>query len=88
MFRMWGKLIKDTRIIKDTVICVSDYSLSRTDMVLKALGEICYEFDLEKPMWLDAAILEFLRHAKTRFSQDNFIESIEFDFLEIQVIEE
>ena len=30
----------------------------------------------------------FQLHDKTRFKQDNFIEPIEFDFLEIQVIEE
>ena len=28
------------------------------------------------------------RHAKARFYQDSFIEQIDFDFLEIQVIEE
>ena len=33
-------------------------------------------------------IEEFKRHDKTRFRQDNFIESIEFDYLEIHVIEE
>lgn len=88
MFRMWGKLIRDTKMIKDTVICISDYSLSRTAMVFKSLDDICYEFDLGKPIWLDATIQEFKRHAKVRFLQDNFIEPIEFDFLEIQVIEE
>ena len=49
---------------------------------------ICYEFDLGKPIWLDATIAEFKRHAKARFTQDNFIEQIEFDYLEIHVIEE
>ena len=31
---------------------------------------------------------EFKKYAKTRFYQDNFIETIDFDFLEIQVLEE
>jgi hypothetical protein len=88
MFRMWAKLIKDTKIMKDTVICISDYSLSRTTMVFNALDDICYQFDLGKPMWLDATVQGFQKHSKARFNQDNFIEHIEFDFLEIQVIEE
>ena len=88
MFRMWGKLLKDNRLMKDTVICLSDYSLSRTSMVLGALEDICYQFDLGKPMWLDATVRDFKQHSKPRFSQDNFIEKIEFDFLEIQVLEE
>lgn len=88
MFRMWGKIKKDTRIVRDTVICISDYSLSRTAMVFKALDEICYEFDLEKPIWLDSNIHDFQVHDRTRFNQDNFIEHLDFDFLEIQIIED
>lgn len=88
MFRMWGKIFRDNRMLNDTTICISDYSLSRTEMVFQSLDEICYEFDLGKPIWLDANIQDFQIHSKTRFRQDNFIEHVEFDFLEIQIIEE
>lgn len=88
MFRMWAKLIKNTRVMKDTVICISDYSLTRTAMVFQSMEDICYQFDLGKPIWLDSTVKEFKTHSKARFYQDNFIESIEFDFMEIQVIEE
>ena len=66
----------------------SDYSMSRTAMVFQAVEEICHKFDLGQPIWLDSNIKEFQRRDKTRFTQDNFIESIEFDYLEIHVIEE
>ena len=88
MFRMWGKIMKDKNLVRDTVACISDYSLSRTQMVFDSLDSICYEFDLGKPIWLDSSVKEFQLHDKVRFTQDNFIESIDFDFLEIQVIEE
>lgn len=88
MFRMWGKLWKDNHLLKDTVACNSDYSMSRTSMVFQALSEICQEFDLGQPIWLDANINEFKRHDRTRFTSDSFIETIEFDYLEIHVIEE
>ena len=45
-------------------------------------------FDLSKPIWLDVTIAEFKKHAKARFYQDNFVDSIDFDYLEIQIIEE
>ena len=57
-------------------------------MVFQALDDICYEFDLSKPLWLDATVRDFQLHDKTRFTQDNFIDSVDFDFLEIQIIEE
>ena len=87
MFRLWGKIWKDNHLIKDTVIC-DDTDDTRTHKVFHALEQICYEFDLSNPIWLDSNIRDFKCHDKTRFSQDSFIEQIEFDHLEIQVIEE
>lgn len=88
MFRIWGKLFKDNHLLKDMVYENSDRTLNRTKKVFAGLHEFCMEFDLQEPIWLDKNIKEFQRVDKTRFDQDNFIESIEFDSLEIQVIEE
>lgn len=88
MFRMWGKLWKDNHLLKDMVACNSDYSISRTAMVFQGLEEICREFDLSQPIWMDANVKEFQRHARTRFRKDSFIETVDFDYLEIHVIEE
>ena len=83
-----GKEFKDNRLLKDIVIEEDDPSKSRTAKVFHAVTEICMAFDLAEPIWLDSNIKEFQRRDKTRFTQDNFIESIEFDYLEIHVIEE
>lgn len=88
MFRMWGKLIKNNHFLRDTIIENRDDSLSRTQKVFDALDAICYKFDLGKPLWLDATVREFKRYDKARFTQDNFMEHIDFDYLEIHVIEE
>ena len=87
MFRLWGKVFKDNRMLIDTVIC-DESNDTRTHKIFHALDEICQEFDLSKPIWLDSTITEFKKHSKTRFYQDNFVDSIEFDYLEIHVIEE
>ena len=85
MFRMWGKIFHENHMLKDTVICI-DSDLNRTRKVYQALEEICYEFDLSKPLWLDHNKNDFIHHSKTRFNSDSFVEDIDFDFLEIQVI--
>ena len=87
MFRLWAKTFKDNHLLRDTVI-EDNTADTRTHKVFRALDEVCYRFDLGKPIWLDVTVLDFKRHAKTRFYQDNFVEEIEFDYLEIQVIEE
>ncbi len=88
MFRVWGKIMKKNRLIKDTVVEIEDYSISRTQKVYQALETMCYEFDLAKPIWLEINKNDFIKYARTRFTQDNFIEMIDFDYLDFQVIEE
>lgn len=87
MFRLWGKEFKDNRMLCDTVVC-NESTETRTHKVFAALEEICIQFDLSKPIWLEHNISEFKRLDKTRFYQDNFVDSIDFDYLEIHVIEE
>ncbi len=85
--RIWAKEILDNRLLKDIVI-TDNSDDTRTHKIFHALEEICQAFDLGKPIWLDATISDFQRHSKTRFTKDCFIEEIEFDYLEFQVIEE
>ncbi len=87
MFRLWGKIWSNNHMIRDTVI-YDETDDTRTHKIFNALESICYEWDLSKPIWLDKNINEFKRHDKTRFSSDNFVEAIDFDYLEIQIIEE
>lgn len=85
--RIWFKEFKDTHLVRDMV--VEDYSLdNRTKKIFAAIDKMCYQFDLGKPIWLDSNISEFKRHARVKFRADNFIESVNFDYLEMQVIEE
>ena len=77
MFRLWGKIFKDNRMLQDTVIC-DDSSDTRTHKIFNALDEICYTFDLSKPIWLDSTIAEFKKHDKARFYQDNFVDYVTF----------
>ncbi|MDO4633818.1 MAG: hypothetical protein Q4B01_08190 [Eubacteriales bacterium] len=87
MFQLWGKLWKQNSLLNDVTIS-DDREDTRTHKVFHALEEICLHFDLEQPIWLDANVREFQRHAKTRFGKDSFIEDVDFDYLEIQIIEE
>ena len=87
MFRLWGKMWKDNRLLRDIVIC-DDSPDTRTHKIFRGLESVCYEMDLGNPIWLDSTVKDFQKHDKARFYQDNFIEQIDFDYLEIQVIEE
>ncbi len=85
--RIWFKMMESNRLIKDSTI-EDNTNETRTHKIFNAIDAVCYEFDLGKPIWLESTIDDFKRHAKARFTKDNFVEEIDFDYLEIEVIEE
>lgn len=84
MFRLWAKIFKVNRMLQDLTICDDSKDKNRTKKVFDALDEVCYAFDLSRPIWLNTNIDEFKRNDKTRFRRDNFIDDIVL-FLEIHV---
>ena len=85
--RIWFKMIRDNHLLKDYMY--EEYSDdTRTHKIFRGLEEVCLAFDLGKPIWLDVTISDLKRHAKARFTRDCFVEEIDFDYLEIHVIEE
>ncbi|MBQ2032241.1 MAG: hypothetical protein II483_08570 [Lachnospiraceae bacterium] len=87
MFRLWAKMWKENRLLRDMTV-EDDSGANRTKKVFDAVEKVCVAWDLPKPIWLQANIRDFKHRAKTRFGQDSFIEHVDFDWLEIHVIEE
>ena len=88
MFRVWGRTFKSNKMLQSTTIELDIPDETRTHKVFMALEQICEEFDLSNPIWLDSNINEFKRIARTRFYADSFVESIDFDYHDFYVIEE
>jgi len=87
MFRLWARTFQSTHMLQDLVI-TDDSADTRTHKIKRALDQVCLQMDLSHPVWLDSNIADFKRVSKTRFTQDSFVDSVPFDYLEIQVIEE
>ena len=87
MFKLWVKEIKDNHLLRDVTI-EDKTDDTRTHKIKNSLEKACVGFDLAVPIWLNTNVKEFKRHSRTRFYKDSFIESVEFDYLEIQILEE
>ena len=85
--RIWFKIMHENHLLSDITI-IDDSDDTRTHKIFRALDEACYALDLSRPIWLDANVAEFKKVARTKFRKESFVENIEFDFLELHVIEE
>lgn len=74
-------------MLKDMTV-EDDSGDTRTHKIFHALDQICTAWDLSRPIWLDGNIDDIKRHRKTRFTADSFIEEIDFDYLEFQILDE
>ena len=70
--KIWFKIWENTHLLKSETL-EDDTEDTRTHKIFHALEEVCLKWDLGKPIWFDA---------------NNFVEETEFDYLEIQVIDE
>jgi hypothetical protein len=77
MFRLWGKIRKNNKTVRDIVVKLQE-----------CIQKICYEFDLQRPMWLPKNQREYDKYHWVVLTQDNFIEPIRFDSLELELIDE
>tara|TARA_Y100001933_G_C18990207_1_gene560212 strand:- start:1738 stop:2007 length:270 start_codon:yes stop_codon:yes gene_type:complete len=87
MFRLWGKIIKGNNIKSDHVFELDTKGLTLDDKIDQGLESLCNHFDIQKPMWFNDNYKDIGLIGKTRFIDHHFIETINFDYLEIEIIE-
>ncbi len=76
--RYWGKIKIEDRIQKDITLEEKDF--------LGALSAVCDFLDLSKPIVCAKHHAEIKAFSRTVFHPDDFVESVDFDTLEIEVI--
>lgn len=86
MLKIWGKVIKNNKIIKNEV-AISELDGSYQDNLKACIIELCEKFDIQKPYWLPTNLQEFNRRSKTSFNKHNFMDEIDFDKFVIEELD-
>lgn len=82
MSRLWIRLIRHHRIARQqTVDCA--WGDERD-----ALREACHDMDVPAPIWLNKNEKEFEQFRRTAFTADSFVESVSFDRMEIEFLDD
>ena len=82
MPRLWARIIQKHRIARqDTAAC----DLTGVE---DALTELCREFDIPRPIWLNKHYREFDEFHRTQFLPEHFMEEVPFQRLEIEFLED
>lgn len=82
MVRIWAKLIKNDKILKQTVYereGVTDYSL-----FFEYVRDICETLDCPTPVVIKTHLFNYAKYNTVRFKSDDFVEKTDFDKLVIE----
>ena len=79
MFRIWAKILKDGKIVKQTVYESEEKFVY--SQFFTYLADICEELDIATPVLLKTHIFNYAKFSTTRFIPRDFAEPVDFDKL-------
>lgn len=85
MIKLWGKLLKKQKLIKDYVM---PFDLNYDDPESEWLYVIARELGIPRPMVLSMHAADWAQFRRMRFLPDHFIEEVDFDRFEVEVMRE
>lgn len=86
--RIWGKIIKDHKIMKDVV---QEFALARPSDIYgwtPIISTLCTILDIERPVILEKHIHDLSVFSNTSFRKADFMDSISYDRFEIEIFPE
>ena len=86
--RIWAKVLQDHRIMRETVREFASARPSDMEGWSSLLHELCQDLDLCRPVVLRKHVNDLARFSRVVFKQADFIESVDFDEFEIEVLSE
>ncbi len=84
MFKIWAKILKDGKIIKQAVYQSEEkFAYSK---FFNYLADICEELDIATPVLLKTHIFNYAKFSTVRFMPRDFAETVDFDKLILENI--
>ena len=82
MVKIWGKVIKNEKIVKSHVLEIDETNTSFFDM----LKSMCEKLNVPTPVLLDKHVYDFNVFNMSTFKPDDFIETVIFNRLTLQLV--
>lgn len=87
MYKLWAKKINANKIISSIVVKNKE-EIDLNEKRDKVFKEICAKLDISVPLWLKKHDLEFSQFKYVTFYPQDFVDEVDFDKLEIELIDD
>ena len=83
--KVWGRIRADNKTVAESVIEIPEKDAQSVSDWMEPIGEVCGKLDLSRPVILEKHINDLLKFSHTNFKSSDFMESVKFDRLEIEL---
>ncbi|MDE6361451.1 MAG: hypothetical protein K2N53_03590 [Clostridia bacterium] len=80
--KIWARLVTDDKIQKD-MLYHSSLKMSKDNYEVW-LRDICHQLDVPNPVILDHHFKNFVNFHNTKFRQDDFVETLDYDIFIVE----
>lgn len=84
--KLWAKTIVEDKITRNVVY--EYFSANNVDEFISVLQEVCGLMDIPTPIATNVNFNHFVMFNNTRFKSRDFVESIDFDVLDVEAVPE
>lgn len=84
--RIWATLHKNNKIIKSKTASSENPDAARA--LLECLEQVYRDLDLSEPLWISKHQRDIANFHHVKFFPDDFIDPVNFDWFEIEIIDE
>jgi hypothetical protein len=77
--KIWAKTVLDDKITRNMLI-----DAGNSADLYKSVVELCEKFDIPTPIVLKTAVWYFEEFGHVKFRPHDFVETVDFDFLEVE----
>ena len=83
--KVWARIRKDNKTVAEHVIAIPEKSACEVENWAGAIGELCHELNLSRPVILKKHVRDFESFNHTVFRPGDFMEKVDFDRLEVEL---
>ena len=85
MITAWGKIIRNEKVVKSDTFTSKQQDMA--DALLECVEHFAAVFDMEAPMWHSQHTKQLGLFHKATFKSDDFIDAVDFDKFELQLLD-
>ncbi len=85
MIKLWAKICKNNKVIRHTTLIIRESKMDYS-LFFDYVSALCHDLDSPTPLIIKDSIFNFAKFNFVKFTESDFVEAIDYDYLLIELV--